>query len=191
MFQRAIVERSDEAWSALYAHYRPLLLVWSRQYRMRTPSTDSAEDIADRALMRAWAALSPERFAQFRSLAALLSYLRSCVGATAIDLARAETTRDRAFQKLKLHPVATPEQIVVDTAARAALWRIVARYIETRQERLVVEGSFMLALAPREICERYPDDFIDVEVVYRAKRNLLDRLARCRALHELSAEWWA
>ncbi len=51
---------------------------------------ESCEDLADRALARAWAALSPKRFAAFPSLPALLAYLRTCVTTTAIDAARDE-----------------------------------------------------------------------------------------------------
>jgi hypothetical protein len=82
LFRSAIVERSEEAWQAIYAQYRPLLVAWSYQYRLRVPSEELPEDLADRALARAWAALSPDRFAKFSNLAALLGYLRSCVGAT-------------------------------------------------------------------------------------------------------------
>jgi hypothetical protein len=191
LFRRAIVERSDDAWTQIYTHYRPLLVAWSRQYRSRSPSAEPPEDIADRALARAWAALSPERFATFASLSALLGYLRSCVGATAIDLTRVEATRERAYQKLEVRVTATPEQIVVERTARAALWRMVARMVTCEAERIVLEESFVLALPPREILDRHPEHFADVGAVYGAKRNLLNRLMRCRDLQKLRDEWRA
>jgi DNA-directed RNA polymerase specialized sigma24 family protein len=189
LFRRAIVERSDDAWSQIYQRYRPLMLGWSRQSRTRSPSSETAEDIADRALARAWAALSPERFAQFGGLPALLGYLRTCVAATAIDSTRVEITRERAYQKLEAGAVDTPEQLVVDDAARAALWAAVYDLVATEQERIVLIETFTLALPPRLIQARYPELFASVAEVYSAKRNLFSRLTRCRQLRSLLEDW--
>ena len=52
--------------------------------------TESYDDLADQAFTRAWSALSPERFASFPTLAALLAYMRACVTTTVIDHARSE-----------------------------------------------------------------------------------------------------
>src|SRR5690242_10117840 len=100
LFRRAIVERDDEAWADIYTHYRLLLISWARHASAHVPNVAPYEDIAGRALTRAWTALSPEQFAQFPSLATLLGYLRACVGAVVIDAARAETTRERMCQRL-------------------------------------------------------------------------------------------
>jgi DNA-directed RNA polymerase specialized sigma24 family protein len=188
LFRRAIVERSDEAWGTIYMHYRPLLLAWSRQSRARTPSGEAAEDLADRALARAWAALTPERFAEFKSLPALLGYLRTCVTATVIDSSRVEITRDRAYQKLESRGVPSPEQIVVDEAARAALWEVIAPLVASEREYIVLIESYVYTMAPRQILARYAGDFDDVNDVYAAKRNLLNRLLRSRDLQRLYAE---
>jgi DNA-directed RNA polymerase specialized sigma24 family protein len=79
LFRRAIVERDVDAWAAIAGRYRQLLISWV----VRCPGADhlgeSYEDLADEALARAWRALSPEHFAAFPSLAALLAYLRRCV----------------------------------------------------------------------------------------------------------------
>src|SRR6266508_2522392 len=88
LFRRAIVNRDENAWSAINAHYRPLLVSWATRCSAHASSGERADDIADQALARAWAALTPEGFAKFPSLARLLSYLRTCVVTTAIDSAR-------------------------------------------------------------------------------------------------------
>ncbi|HEU5101753.1 MAG TPA: sigma-70 family RNA polymerase sigma factor [Roseiflexaceae bacterium] len=185
LFRRAIVERDDEAWAAIHRHFRPLLLAWARQASARAPATDLHEDIADRALARAWSALGPEQFAQFPSLAALLGYLRTCVGAAAIDEARAEATRERAYQKLAPPEVATPEDLVLGALGRDELWRLVNQLLSSEQERIIMVESFVLGLPPRAILERHHDCFADVPAIYGAKRNLLNRLERSRDLRQL------
>jgi DNA-directed RNA polymerase specialized sigma24 family protein len=185
LFRRAIVERDDEAWAAIHRHFRPLLVAWARQANSRAPAANQHEDIADRALARAWSALGPEQFAQFPSLAALLAYLRTCVGAAAIDEARAEATRERAYQKLNAPVVATPEEVVLGALSRRELWLLINKLVSSEQERIIMVESFVLGLPPRTILERHQDRFTDVPAIYGAKRNLLNRLERCRDLRQL------
>jgi DNA-directed RNA polymerase specialized sigma24 family protein len=188
LFRRAIVEHDDEAWAAIYTHFRQLLISWARRAIARAPAMGQYEDIADRALARAWSALTAEQFAQFPSLAALLAYLRTCVGAAAIDAARAEATRERAYQKLDLPSVTTPEELVVGALNRDELWRLVSKLVSNEHERIILIESFVLDLPPRTILERHQDCFVDVPAIYGAKRNLLNRLERSRDLQQLYRE---
>lgn len=188
LFRRAIVERSDDAWRQIYARYRPLLLAWARQSHLRTPSGEPAEDLADWALARAWAALSPSRFAQFANLAALMGYLRNCVVTTVIDASRVEASHERIHQRMEADPVATPEQIVVRAAERAALWQMICHKVATEQEQIVLVESFQLTLTPRQILERHAEHFESVAAIYNTKRNLLNRLMRCHELQRLHEE---
>jgi hypothetical protein len=87
--------------AAIYARYRPMLISWAYHCCAHTASADSADDLADQALARAWFALTPARFATFASLPQLLGYLRACVATTVIDSARAQAAADRASQKLQ------------------------------------------------------------------------------------------
>ena len=185
LFRRAIVDGSGEAWAAIYTYYRPQILGWSRQYCAHSSGDESAEDIADRALSRAWMALTAEQFDQFNSLAALLAYLRSCVSAAVIDNSRAAATRDRAYQRLEVGAVATPEQEVLQNNMRLAFWQQVFKIVTSEPERVVLEETFVLTLPPRRIFARHRDLFEDVDLVYALKRNLLSRLERSRELRRL------
>jgi len=185
LFRSAIVERSGEAWAAIYAYYRPVILGWSRQYCAKSSGNESAEDIADRAFSRAWSALTAEQFAHFNSLAALMAYLRSCVAAAVIDNSRAAATRERAYQRLEVRVVMTPEQQVLQNNARRAFWREVFKIVTSDLERVVLFESFVLALPPRQIFARHLELLEDVALVYALKRNLVNRLIRSRELRQL------
>ena len=91
LFRRAIVERKDESWAAVAARYRPLMITWAARCPVVHAEGECCEDLADQAFARGWRALTPEGFARFPSLAALLAYLRACVTATTIDAARARS----------------------------------------------------------------------------------------------------
>src|SRR5262245_14251458 len=108
LFRRAIVERDEDAWAESAARYRRLLLSWARDCSVRMAVNECYEDIADRALARAWMALSPARFANFPNLGAVLAYLRACVTAGVVDIARAELARERMLGRLEVGSVASP-----------------------------------------------------------------------------------
>src|SRR5215211_5786980 len=95
LFRRAIVYRDAEAWAEIHARYRSLLISWANRSGAGQCTAEQAEDLADQALARAWVALTPARFAEFSSLARLLSYLRTCVATTAIDISRAKAAAER------------------------------------------------------------------------------------------------
>lgn len=185
LFQRAIVERDQVAWAAIHARYRLLLIAWARQSSVSFAVSEQCEDIADQAFARAWAALTPGRFAEFPRLAALLSYLRSCVTTVLIDLARAQSSRERTVQKLPVGTAATPEQIVLDLIDQKELWKLVTQMIETPQEALILQQNIVLGIPPRVLLARYPDCFHSINDVYAAKRNLTGRLQRSRELQRL------
>jgi DNA-directed RNA polymerase specialized sigma24 family protein len=178
LFHRAVVERDADAWATLAARYRNLMISWAAHCPAIQGAHERSEDLADRALARAWAALSPGRFAAFPNTAALLGYLRSCVTATVIDAARAQTAHARAACQLEQAAVPTPEQATIERSGRDELWRLVSRMAVTEAERVALVERFVLDLPPRAIQARHPALFADVTVVYASIRNLCDRLRR-------------
>ena len=184
-FRRAIVLRDSDAWSAIYTRYRPLLIAWVRRCEAYTHSSESADDIADHAFTRAWAALTPKRFDEFPTLARLLGYLRTCVATTVIDDVRAQTTRARITRQLRANAVATPEQVILADLDRDMIWETVIALASTDAEHVALVESFEYGLPPRTIQERHPQLFRDVKDVYTVKRNLFARLQRNRELIRL------
>jgi DNA-directed RNA polymerase specialized sigma24 family protein len=177
LFRQAIVHRSADAWAAIYARYHALLVSWA--YHSGAQScADLPSDIADRALARAWAALSPDRFAEFPSLASLLSYLRTCVKTTAIDIGRSQAASERAWLQITADVPATPDQIVLGELDRDALWQLVIGLTTTALDRITLIESCVYGLPPRAIQARHPELFPNVASVYTTKRNLFNRLQR-------------
>jgi hypothetical protein len=189
LFRRAIVDRDERAWTESATRYRPLLAAWASRCSASATLTESYDDLADQAFARAWSALSPERFASFPTLAALLAYMRACVTTTVIDHARSELSRDRLEQSIQADEVATPEQLVLDQAQRQEVWRLVESAVTTEQERVVLRETFVYDLPPRAILRRHPELFADAHTIYTTKRNLFDRLQRSPELRQMYQEW--
>lgn len=178
LFYRALAERDDDAWGEIATRYRTLLIAWARRAAARSAVTEPAEDIADQALARAWVALSNAPGCGFPTLAAALGYLRTCVTAVVIDLVRMQVARSRLQLQLEVGSPPNPEQQVIDDLAHGEVWKLANRVVGCEQERVVLHDSIVLGLASREILAQHPRLFDSVEDVYRAKRNLFNRLQR-------------
>ena len=184
LFRQAIVHRDADAWAAIHARYHSLLVSWA-YYSGAQGCLELPADIADRALARAWAALTPNRFAEFPSLASLLSYLRTCVKTAAIDIARAQAASERAWQQIDADEPATPEQIILDKLDCDVLWQLVIALANTPSDRITLIESCIYGLPPRAIQARHPVLFPNVASVYTTKRNLFNRLQRNQDLLRL------
>jgi len=189
IFRRAFVDRDEQAWAESTTRYRPMLISWAGRCSASATITERCDDIADLAFARAWSAITPERFAKFPSLGALLAYLRACVTTAVIDCARSEMLNERLYQVAEADDVATPEQVVFAQLDRQEFWRIASSLVHTEQERVVLIEGFMYDLRPRAILARHPDLFASATEIYSAKRNLIERLKRCAELRRLYQEW--
>ena len=185
LFRRAIVDGDEVAWAESVARYRALLVSWAKRCALSAAIGEPGDDIADHAFSRAWAALSPDRFDQFPTLASVLAYLRTCVTSAVIDCARGQQSAERLARAIEVDDVATPEQIFAVLAEREELWGIVHGIVQNEQERVILMESFVYGLPPRAILARYPQLFTAVVDVYNAKRNLFERLKRCQELREI------
>ena len=177
LFRRAILYRDEDAWAAIYARYHSLLVSWA-YHSGAQGCPELPDDIADRALARAWFALTPERFAEFPSLGSLLSYLRTCVKSTAIDLMRSQAASERAWLQVEAEEPETPERMILDSFERDTLWQLVIGLAHTPSDRIALIESCVYGLPPRAIQARHPDLFASVASVYTTKRNLFNRLQR-------------
>jgi DNA-directed RNA polymerase specialized sigma24 family protein len=165
-----------------------MMVAWARRCQVAGMTGEWYEDLADEALARAWKALSPERFAQFPSLAALLAYLRTCVTATVIDAARARTTYERMAARVDRSASPQPDQTVLEQLDRAELWQLASSLVVSETERIVLLERFVLDLPPRAIQARHPALFPEVRKIYEMIRNICDRLRRNQDLRRVYAE---
>jgi hypothetical protein len=177
LLRRAIVERDEAAWGAVFAQYQGLVLGWIRRHPASVTVAEDETFWINRTFERFWSALRAERFEEFHGLAALLRYLKLCAQSILLDEVRARA-RERMEEQISDQAPTNPEALTLGEMGRDKLWRIVEATAEDEQERLVARLCFALDLKPREVYERYPGRYAGVADVYRVKRNLLDRLRR-------------
>ena len=181
LFRRALVEHDEIAWEHVYSHYSPLVESWVRRSGAFVGSGESSEFFVGAAFTKFWRAVSPERFATFATLAALLAYLQLCTSSVVIDSVRAQSWAEMvADDSLPTDqaPRGSVDDEAIDRVSSAEFWRYIGAQLHCDAERAVVLGSFVLGMKPSEICNQRPDLFADVGDVYNIKRNVLSRLSR-------------
>jgi hypothetical protein len=181
VFARAVVQRQDDAWAAIVAQYRGIVLAYVAQHAAAAMIREPDDYWVNRAFQRFWSAVGPERFGQFPDLAALLKYLKLCVHSVLMDEIRAR--RAAPTNSLDEIPETAPsatdaERSVVGKLAGEQLWSAISAELQGEAEQVVAYLSFTRDLKPSEIFERYQRLYASVADVYRIKRNVIERLRR-------------
>lgn len=91
-------------------------------------SGESSEFFVGAAFTKFWRAMTPERFASFPTLAALLHYLQLCTGSVVIDSVRAQWAEVVADDTVPEHhlPHYSPDEQALDRGrARREFWRMI------------------------------------------------------------------
>src|ERR1051326_2092076 len=181
IFQRAVVDRDNDAWEAIVAQYRGIVLAYVSQHSAAPLVRESDDYWINRAFQRFWGAVGADRFGRFPDLPALLKYLKMCVHSVLMDEVRAR--RAAAASSLDDVPESVPsaanaEGNVLGRLASEQLWAAIRRVLQGEAEERVIYLSFARDLKPAEIAERHPGLFADVAEVYRIKRNVIERLRR-------------
>jgi DNA-directed RNA polymerase specialized sigma24 family protein len=188
LFRRALVERSEAAWELLYQHYSNLVEGWVRHSSAFTSSGESSEYFVVGAFTKFWRAVTPERFASFPTLAALLHYLRLCATSVVIDSVRAQSWSEMLPEEAATTsavPQWSPDEEAMDRVNRQEFWRFIDSQLNDDIERVVVYSSFVLGLTPRAIFAEHSRQFGSINDVYNVKRNVLGRLSRNSQLRQL------
>lgn len=183
LFRRALAERNQQAYGRLYEQYQPLVAGWVERHPSFPASGEEVQYFVNRAFEKLWRALTPDKFRRFDDLKALLSYLKLCAHSVVIDHARArqhgllDAGTDETL--LASQPAAIDvEEDAIDSARQQEFWRLISARLADEKEQAVVFGSFVLAMKPAELHQRYTHLFSDVKEVYRTKQNVIDRLRR-------------
>jgi len=189
LFRRALVDRCDAAWNALYTLYQPLVESWVRRSGAFVSTGESSEFFVAPAFTRFWQAITPERFADFPTLAALLHYLQLCSGCVVIDSVRAQSWAQMLPEEAippNRSGERTPDEEALERISRQEFWRLVDSQLNDDAERAVVYDSFVMGMKPGDIFGQRRDLFASVGDVYNVKRNVLGRLSRSPEMRQLA-----
>lgn len=170
----ALADYSDDAFTYVFQVYERMVTSWVYHHSRFALTGESAEYFVSGAFRAFHSALQGTKFDRFPTLAAVLSYLKTCVH-TAIaqylrDEARTQTTPLDDADEL----ASTPD--LGEQAEAGELWAHICRLLPDERDRLLARCAFAQGLKPREICVAYRAQWSserDVSVaLYRIRRIL-------------------
>ena len=181
LFRRAMIGRDQAAWSAIYDQYTPLALGWVERHASFAGCEEESLYFVNRAFEKMWSALSPEKFSRFPDLKSLLRYLQLCIHSVIIDYARTAQQVELAEPTGSWQGL---ESDVLAEMARGELWQRIGTHLTDKREKQLLYYRYALGLKPREICNRFADEFPEVGEIYVMNQNILARLRRDDALRQ-------
>ena len=190
LFYRAVVLDDSPAWDAIYRQYQSITARWVLNCSSFLMTGETVDFFVNRAFEKFWTAVKSKNFDRFPDLASLLRYLKMCVFSVVIDFARrkersAVIERDNSSKLDAVTADEDVEQAVFDQTYYETLWELVQTRLQNEQEYVVIYGSYLLGLKPRELVQAYPAVFDEPRDVSRVKENVLARLRRDTSLLSL------
>lgn len=183
LFRRAIVDRDQDAWRAVYDQYRRLVGKWV------SGPTDRIDERVNRAFAKFWHAVDPQSFSRkFTTIGKVMAYLQLCARSVRIDEHRREEKRQLlvSLEDARASTGDTTSKPAIDNVVRQELFATIEQRLKDEQERLVIHLSFKVGLAPRHIAQECPDVFADAAEVRKVKERIVRRLSNDLALQD----WW-
>lgn len=183
LFRRAVCEKDQAAWEIIYYQYQALVTGWVKQHRGFEMSGEEEQFFVTGAFAKIASILTTEKFEKFLDLQSLLYYLKMCVHSAITDHNRSvarfnqQVSLDDLQSDIKVTE-SVPETQVLDSIDNQSLWSMIHGKLHNEKERLVIQGVFVMAFKPNELCDHYKNVFTGVEEVYRIKQNVLARLRR-------------
>lgn len=180
IFYRAMVQHNHDAWELLQERFSPTVRAWLRNHPQRDFACrlQPEEDYVAETFVRVWQA-SMRNTLEFDTMAAALRYLKLSLQASVIDTLR-------AYSKPKEVPLPDPgsdthymeEPAIEDNYETDDLWTIIKGLLPNEREQQLAYLLYVIGLKAREIVRYRPEEFNDINEIYRLTRNIIERLKR-------------
>ena len=184
LFRRALEGSEEDAWDAIHAQYRDLIVQWAG-------GGSQGQDLVGMTLAKFWRSLSGVRITRrFQHVGAVLAYLRKCAFSVRLDAERRQQRQDRALSLEEVRHQGGGD--VQELALRNVLLERgrdrLHRWVDENlsgNEREVFCLSFYQSLSPSQIAARFPARYPGPKEVYKIKERVLKRIRRSDLAREL------
>jgi hypothetical protein len=181
IFRRAMVLRDPQSWDVLQHCFSGLVCSWIRRHarRERAYALDSEENYVAQAFTRFWQASMNNPDLAFANLAGAINYLRASLNGAIMDTLRVYSRPNEVPLPEPNDPSYNGELIIEEMDdVSDELWEAVRSLLNEQREIRLAYLYFHCGLKAREIVQFCPDEFHDVQEVYRLRHNIFKRLLR-------------
>ncbi len=177
LLRRATLQGDPEAWVWVQHCFREIVRGWLRRHPSRATACrlESEENYVAQAFERFWRATTLTHRVEFSRLAAALQYLHASLNGAILDTLR-------AYSRPREVPLPEPgepgEPQGEDQTASLQVWELLQTMLPNGREQRLVYLLYHCGLKPRAIVQFCPQEWSDVQEIYRLRRNILERLMR-------------
>jgi DNA-directed RNA polymerase specialized sigma24 family protein len=173
LLRRAIVQDDQAAWAGIQQCFGKLVRSWLHGHPRREAAyhLESEETYVALAFERFWQATVQQQIV-FRTQGGALVYLRASLHGAILDTLRA-SSRPR---EVSLPESGEPQ--VEDRADSDQVREVLQSMLPNAREQRLAYLLYHRGLKPREIVRFCPQEWNDVQEIYRLRRNILERLLR-------------
>jgi DNA-directed RNA polymerase specialized sigma24 family protein len=177
LLHRATFQDNQEAWAWVQHCFGGMVRGWLRCHPQREVACrlESAENYVAQTFERFWQATAYNQHVEFSTLAAAMQYLRACLYGAILDMLRAYA---RPREISLPDPGELGEPRVEDNTENSEVWESLHMILSNLREQRLAFLLFHCGLKPREIIRFCPQEWSDVQEIYRLRRNIMERLLR-------------
>jgi hypothetical protein len=174
LLRRAIRQSDQEAWVWVQHCFSGMVRGWLRRHPQREVACrlESEENYVAQTFERFWQATTFNQQVEFSRLSAALQYLHASLHGAILDMLR-------AYARPGEVPLLGPgEPLVEDNTENSEVWQILKTILSNPREQRVAYLLFHCGLKPREILRFCPQEWSDVQEIYRVRRTIMERVLR-------------
>lgn len=174
LLRRAMVQGEQEAWVGFQQCLGELVLDWLHLYPQREAAChlEREETYVALAFERFWqASMHHQRVS--RTLDGAHAFLRASLHGVILDRMR---TSSRIREVSLAEPCQAGDPPVEERAASFQMWRVLQSLLPDAREQRLAYLLYQCGLSPREIVRLCPQEWNEVQEIYRLRRNILERL---------------
>ncbi len=174
LLHRAIIQSDQEAWAWVQHCFGVMVRGWLRRHPQRKVACrlESEETYVAQTFERFWQATAFNQRVEFSTLAAALQYLRASLNGAILDMLR-------VYARPREVSLPGPgEPLVEDNTNNSEVWESLHMILSNQREQRVAYLLFHCGLGPREIVRFCPQEWSDIQEIYRLRRAIMERVLR-------------
>jgi hypothetical protein len=172
LLRRATLQGDPEAWAWEHHCFRELVLDWLHRHPSRETACrlESEEHYVAQTFERFCQAITLTQRVEFNQLAPALQYLRASLNGAILN-------RLRAYSRPGVVSLQEPgEPPVEDHPDSSELWEILQTLLPNKREQRLASLLFQCGLSPREIVRCCPQEWSDIQEIYRLRHTIMERV---------------
>jgi hypothetical protein len=177
LVHRATFQGNQEAWAWVQHCFGGMVRGWLRRHPQREVACclESEENYVAQTFERFWQATASNQQVEFSILAVAVTYLRASLNGAILDTLRIYA-RSR---EVSLPEPGEPRELrVEDNTENSEVWENLHLKLSNPREQRVAYFLFHCGLKPREIIHFCPQEWSDLQEIYRLRRNIMEPLVR-------------